>query len=38
MYPQDKEVIVHDGKIRLDGWAYSGGRNWVEHIEVSLDG
>lgn len=34
----DKKVIVHDGKIKLDGWAYSGGGNWVERVEVSPDG
>ncbi|KAG7448227.1 molybdopterin binding oxidoreductase [Guyanagaster necrorhizus] len=36
--PQDKEVIVHDGSITLRGWAYSGGGNWVERVEVSPDG
>lgn len=25
MYPTDKSVIVHDGKITMRGWAYSGG-------------
>jgi sulfite oxidase len=38
MAPQDKQVIVHDGKIALKGWAYSGGGNWVERVEVSPDG
>ncbi|KAL5528033.1 hypothetical protein ACEPAF_7169 [Sanghuangporus sanghuang] len=38
IHPSDKKVIVHDGKIRLDGWAYSGGGNWVERVEVSPDG
>ncbi|KAL0060025.1 hypothetical protein AAF712_013204 [Marasmius tenuissimus] len=36
--PEDKQVIVHDGKITLKGWAYSGGGNWVERVEVSPDG
>ncbi|KAF9466226.1 Oxidoreductase, molybdopterin-binding domain-containing protein [Collybia nuda] len=36
--PEDKEVIIHDGKITLKGWAYSGGGNWVERVEVSSDG
>jgi len=38
IFPRDKEVIVHDGKIHLEGWAYSGGGNWVERVEVSPDG
>lgn len=38
IHPMDKKVIVHDGKIKLDGWAYSGGGNWVERVEVSPDG
>jgi hypothetical protein len=29
---------VHDGKITLKGWGYSGGGNWVERVEVSADG
>jgi len=36
--PLDKSVIVHDGKIHLEGWSYSGGGNWVERVEVSPDG
>ncbi|KAF6747841.1 Oxidoreductase, molybdopterin-binding domain-containing protein [Ephemerocybe angulata] len=36
--PTDKKVIIHDGKITLRGWAYSGGGNWVERVEVSPDG
>ena len=36
--PKTKEIIVHDGKIQLKGWAYSGGGNWVERVEVSPDG
>ena len=38
IFPQDKEVIIHDGKIELSGWAYSGGGNWPERVEVSPDG
>ncbi|KLO08219.1 hypothetical protein SCHPADRAFT_894055 [Schizopora paradoxa] len=34
----NKEIIVHDGKIRLQGWSYSGGGNWVQRVEVSPDG
>lgn len=36
--PLDKSVITHDGFIELKGWAYSGGGNWVERVEVSPDG
>ncbi|KAJ7213940.1 Oxidoreductase, molybdopterin-binding domain-containing protein [Mycena pura] len=36
--PVDRQVIVHDGKITLKGWGYSGGGNWVERVEVSPDG
>ncbi|KAF9222999.1 molybdopterin binding oxidoreductase [Gyrodon lividus] len=36
--PLDKTVITHDGLIELTGWAYSGGGNWVERVEVSPDG
>ncbi|KAK7462372.1 hypothetical protein VKT23_007973 [Stygiomarasmius scandens] len=38
IFPLDKKVIVHDGKITLKGWAYSGGGNWVQRVEVSNDG
>lgn len=38
IFPQDKELIVHDGAIELTGWSYSGGGNWVERVEVSPDG
>ncbi|KAI8931537.1 hypothetical protein NX059_011194 [Plenodomus lindquistii] len=37
MTPIDKDVIVHDGKIKLTGWAYSGS-GWPERVEVSNDG
>ena len=36
--PVDKAVIVHDGTIKLRGWAYSGGGHWPERVEVSGDG
>ena len=38
IYPLNKEVIIHDGKITVQGWAYSGGGNWVQRVEVSPDG
>jgi len=38
IYPLDKSVVTHDGTIELKGWAYSGGGNWVERVEVSPDG
>ncbi|KAJ9092063.1 hypothetical protein QFC19_008837 [Naganishia cerealis] len=38
LVPKDKEVIVHDGYIHCEGWAYSGGGHWVERVEVSIDG
>ncbi|KAK0653829.1 Sulfite oxidase [Lasiodiplodia hormozganensis] len=38
MVPRDKEVIVHDGRVGLRGWAYSGGGHWPIRVEVSLDG
>ncbi|KAF2123526.1 molybdopterin binding oxidoreductase [Dothidotthia symphoricarpi CBS 119687] len=37
MTPVDKDVIMHDGKIKLTGWAYSGS-GWPERVEVSADG
>jgi len=30
--------IVHDGSIKLKGWAYSGGGHWPVRVEVSGDG
>ncbi|KAI0043950.1 molybdopterin binding oxidoreductase [Auriscalpium vulgare] len=36
--PIEKDVIVHNGSIEVKGWAYSGGGNWVERVEVSPDG
>ncbi|KAF7789479.1 hypothetical protein EIP86_000425 [Pleurotus ostreatoroseus] len=38
MNPKTKDVIVHDGKVTVQGWAYSGNGNWVERVEVSPDG
>jgi len=38
MHPKDKDQIVHDGKISLRGWAYSGGGHWPVRVEVSGDG
>lgn len=38
MSPGNKTVIIHDGKITVKGWAYSGGGNWPERVEVSPDG
>ncbi|GIZ37728.1 hypothetical protein CKM354_000116400 [Cercospora kikuchii] len=40
MTPVDMDQIVHDGKIKLTGWAYSGGTggHWPERVEVSADG
>ena len=36
--PKTKEVVIHDGTITLQGWAYSGNGNWVERVEISPDG
>jgi sulfite oxidase len=38
MSPGDKQVIIHDGSIHLEGWAYSGNGNWPERVEISPDG
>ncbi|BFZ63499.1 hypothetical protein YB2330_004622 [Saitoella coloradoensis] len=38
MFPKEKQVVIHDGKIECQGWAYSGGGRWVERVEVSPDG
>jgi sulfite oxidase len=38
MEPWAKEVVVHNGHIRVKGWAYSGGGHWPERVEVSCDG
>ncbi|PQE29127.1 oxidoreductase molybdopterin binding domain-containing protein [Rutstroemia sp. NJR-2017a BBW] len=38
MSPKDMDQIIHDGKIKLKGWAYSGGAHWPVRVEVSGDG
>ncbi|KAI0173113.1 molybdopterin binding oxidoreductase [Hypoxylon sp. FL1284] len=38
MSPWNKQVVVHEGKIDVKGWAYSGGGRWPERVEVSADG
>jgi len=38
MSPRARDVVVHDGKIQVKGWAYSGGGRWPERVEVSSDG
>ncbi|RAL66206.1 hypothetical protein DID88_005878 [Monilinia fructigena] len=38
MSPIDMDQIVHEGKIKLRGWAYSGGGHWPVRVEVSGDG
>ncbi|KAI1610983.1 sulfite oxidase [Exophiala viscosa] len=38
MAPWSKQVVVHEGKIDMKGWAYSGGGRWPERVEVSADG
>jgi len=38
MTPWNKEVVVHNGKIEVTGWAYSGGGRWLERVEISSDG
>jgi sulfite oxidase len=37
MTPLNFDQIIHDGKIKLTGWAYSGS-GWPERVEVSGDG
>ncbi|TFK37828.1 hypothetical protein BDQ12DRAFT_723897 [Crucibulum laeve] len=34
---EDKDVITHDSKVTLKGWAYSSSRNWAERVEVSVN-
>ncbi|KAK0613242.1 Oxidoreductase, molybdopterin-binding domain-containing protein [Immersiella caudata] len=36
--PKDMDQIVHEGKITVKGWAYSGGGHWPVRVEVSGDG
>lgn len=38
MEPWTKQVVIHNGKIQMKGWAYSGGGRWPERVEVSADG
>lgn len=38
MSPREKDVIVHEGKIKMRGWAYSGGGHWPIRVELSHDG
>ncbi|RWA13019.1 hypothetical protein EKO27_g2087 [Xylaria grammica] len=38
MAPWNKQVVIHEGKISVKGWAYSGGGRWPERVEVSADG
>ncbi|KAK6206645.1 hypothetical protein LQW54_007597 [Pestalotiopsis sp. IQ-011] len=38
MSPWTKQVVIHNGKIKCKGWAYSGGGRWPERVEVSADG
>jgi len=38
MSPWNKQVVIHNGKIKVQGWAYSGGGRWPERVEVSSDG
>lgn len=38
MSPIDKAVVIHDGTIKMRGWAYSGGGHWPVRVEVSGDG
>lgn len=38
MSPIDKAQIIHDGFIKMRGWAYSGGGHWPVRVEASGDG
>lgn len=38
MSPVDMDQIIHDGKIKMRGWAYSGGGHWPVRVEASGDG
>lgn len=38
MAPLDQAQIIHDGKVKMRGWAYSGGGHWPIRVEVSGDG
>jgi sulfite oxidase len=36
--PRERDVVLHEGKIQVKGWAYSGGARWPERVELSPDG
>jgi sulfite oxidase len=38
MNPVDMDQIIHEGTIKMKGWAYSGGGHWPVRVEVSGDG
>ncbi|KAL3419051.1 Sulfite oxidase, mitochondrial [Phlyctema vagabunda] len=38
MSPLNMAQIIHDGYIKLRGWAYSGGGHWPVRVEISGDG
>ena len=38
MTPVTQAQIIHDGKIHLRGWAYSGGGHWPIRVDISGDG
>ena len=38
MTPASSDQIIHSGKIRMTGWAYSGGGHWPIRVEISGDG
>ncbi|CZS91488.1 related to nitrate reductase [NADPH] [Rhynchosporium agropyri] len=38
MSPIDMDQIIHEGTIKLRGWAYSGGGHWPIRVEASGDG
>ncbi|KAK3323985.1 Oxidoreductase, molybdopterin-binding domain-containing protein [Cercophora scortea] len=38
MAPRDMDTVVHEGRMKMRGWAYSGGGHWPVRVEVSGDG
>lgn len=38
MSPVNMQHVIHEGKVRLKGWAYSGGGRFPIRVEVSGDG
>ncbi|EIM86497.1 molybdopterin binding oxidoreductase [Stereum hirsutum FP-91666 SS1] len=38
IFPEEKNVILHEGSVKVQGWAYSGNACWIERVEVSPDG